>query len=91
MCLLGSHVTGGAEKCQRPCEIAGVVQPFGEAEVGHERFALFVQQDVSRLEVPVEQSHAMSVVDGTGNLCHQLHGLARRIPTGGLGLEEVAA
>jgi hypothetical protein len=45
-------------------------QPLGEAEVGDVRLALRVEQDVARLEVPVQDAALVRVVDRAGHLHH---------------------
>ena len=47
--LLRSDVTRRSENRQRPREIAGGVEPFGQTEIAHQRFAAAVEQNVSGL------------------------------------------
>ena len=51
-----------------------------QAEIDHERLAAGVDQDVAGLDVPVNESLAVSVVQRLGNRGHQFRGFAKRGP-----------
>ncbi len=48
-----------------------------DAEVGHDRLALF-QQNVLRLDVPMNDLMPMGVVERAGDGCGKAHGLVHR-------------
>src|SRR5205823_11643695 len=52
--LLGRDVTRRAEDCERAREIGTGVEPFGQSDIGHEWFAATVEQDLSRLEIAMQ-------------------------------------
>src|SRR4029077_11345964 len=59
--LLGCNVTRRAEDCECAREIGTGVEPFGQSEIGHEWFAATVEQDVSRLEIAMQNPVLMRV------------------------------
>jgi hypothetical protein len=60
---------------------AGVtVQDLGQAEVGDHGLAVFVEQDVARLEVAMHDAGFVCRVDGPRHLDHQRHGCSRVSP-----------
>src|SRR4051794_36017696 len=69
--LLGRDVAGCSKCLQRSCEIAILIEPFCQTEVAHHRFAIFIKQNVSRLKIAMQNSLAMSVSNGAGDLRHQ--------------------
>ena len=50
--------------------------PFCQTEIAHQRFAAAIEQNVSRLEIAMENSLAMRVFDRARNFRHQLHTFA---------------
>ena len=54
------------------------VDPFGQAEIAHQRFAARVEQDVSWLEVAMKDSFAVRVIDRSRDLRDQPHTLVGR-------------
>ncbi len=44
---------------------------FGEAKIGYVRLTIGIEQNVARLQVAMEYSPLMSVVDRASNRCHQ--------------------
>ena len=73
--LLGTHVGG---RPGEPRTLAEVLVLQGQPEVGHERLARGVDQDVGRLDVPMDQPSGVGVVQGLGDRRHQF----RRLPEG---------
>src|SRR5215475_10592607 len=71
--LFGGYKTCGPERSQRSCKIVVFVQQFGQTEIADKRLISIVQQNVSRFNIAMEHSAAMSVLDGTRDLGHQLH------------------
>ncbi len=65
--LLRRHVTGRAEDLAGGREMGLVVCLDGQAEVGHARPSLPVQEDVGRLEIPVDHAALMGVMDRGSN------------------------
>ena len=74
--LLGTHV-GGRSGVAWP--LADVLLPQGQPEIRHERLAAAVEQDVAGLDVPMDQSLAVGVVQRLGHRRHQF----RRFRHGG--------
>ena len=64
--LLGGHVGWCSEHGPGLGELAVTLEPAGEPEVGHQRLALFVDQDIRRFQVAVEDASLVGVVDGPG-------------------------
>src|SRR5665213_2542104 len=54
----------------------GVLEPFGEAEVGDARGAVLGEQDVGGFEVAVQDLRLVGRVDGPRDRLHQLGGSA---------------
>ena len=77
--MLGRDVAGRAEDGQRAGEVAGGVEPFGQAEIAHERFAAAVEQDVSRFEIAMENAFAVRVLHGARDLGDERHALPRLV------------
>ena len=73
--LLGTHV-GRRPGVAWP--LAEVLLPQGQAEIGHERLAAGVEQDVARLDVPMDQPLLVGVVQRLGHRRHQFRRFARR-------------
>ena len=65
--LLRRHVVGRAEHLAAQGQFAVVMQPLGQAEVGHARLVERVDQHVGRLEVAVQNAAFVRVVDGLGD------------------------
>src|SRR6266540_4070467 len=66
-CLLWRHVTWRAQNFQRARHRALRFDKSRKTEVGEMRFALLVQQNVSRLDVAMQNPVLMRVVNGA---CH---------------------
>ena len=81
--LLRGHVARGAEDRLRigqgrRCPLAGLrIQPLGQAEVGDPGRAVPGQEDVGRLQVPMQDALAMRVLDRRRQRAHQFGGLPR--------------
>ena len=69
--LFGRNVTGCAENRERARKIARGVEPFGQTEIAHERFAAAIEHDVSRFQVAMQNTLDVRVLDGTRHLRHQ--------------------
>ena len=69
--LFRRDVTGRSENRQCPREIARGVEPFGQTEIAHQRFAAAVEQNVSGLQVAMQDSLHMRVLHGARDLGHQ--------------------
>ena len=76
--LLGAHV---GRRPGEPGSLAEVLVPQRQPEVGHVRLAVEVDQDVGRLDVPVDQVPRMGMVQRLGDRRHQLG----RLPEGRTG------
>ena len=77
--LLGRDVAGCAEEGERASEIARSIEPFGQAEIAHERFAAAIEQDVSRFQIAVENSFAVRVLDGARDFRDERNALSRLV------------
>src|SRR4029077_19863864 len=75
--LFRGNKTCGSERSQRPCKIVVAVQQLGQTEIADKWLASIVEQNVSRFDITMQHSAAVSVFDSTRNLCHQLHALPR--------------
>ena len=73
--LLGAHV---GRRPGEPGSLAEVLVLQRQPEVGHERLARGVEQDVGRLDVAVDQAPGVGVVQGLGDRRHQLGRLPER-------------
>src|SRR5262249_12973931 len=71
-CLFGAHVGRSAGEARSGAEIL-VAQ--GQAEIGHHRAAGGVEQDVGRLDVAVDQTALVGVVQRLGNSGRNFHRL----------------
>src|SRR5436189_805494 len=77
--LFGGNKTRGSERSQRSCKIVVPVQQLRQTEIADKWLASIVEQNVSRFDIAMEHSAAVSVFDGTRDLYHQLHALPRLI------------
>ena len=77
--LLGAHVLRRAERQSglRDARAAGVGDGEGDAEVGDERLA-FLEEDVLRLQIAVDDALAVGVVERAGDRRRDAHGLIDR-------------
>ena len=75
--LFGTHV-GGRPGVAWP--LADVLFPQGQPEIGHERLAALVEQDVARLDVPMHQPLLVGVVQRLGHRRHQFDRFVERQP-----------
>ena len=75
--LLGAHVVGRARVAW---SAAHVLLAQREAEIGDERLAALVQQDIARLDIAMHQPPAMRVVQGFSDCGNQLRALLERRP-----------
>ena len=62
--LFGGHICGSSQNLAGGCDFRSASQLFREAEVGHLRRSLGVDQDVPGLEITVDNSMSVSVRDG---------------------------
>jgi hypothetical protein len=74
--LFGGDKTCGSERSQRPCKIVVPVQQLRQTEIADQWLASIVEQNVSRFDIAMEHSAAVSVFDRTRDLRHQLHASA---------------
>ena len=70
--------------------VAGV-EPFGQSEIGHEWFAATVEQDVSRLEIAMQNPVLMRVLHSARHFGHKPDAFARFTAQRGLGFLQAAA
>ncbi len=98
--LLGCHVARGPHDRSRRGDAAPFrrLDPLGQAEVGHqgnqaiERIIRAAsEQDIGRLQVPVQDSALMSVMHGASHRRHQARGIAGVVPKSGGQQCEIAA
>src|SRR5439155_11605395 len=75
--LFGTHVARSARPGRSLAEI-DVAQ--GQAEVGDNRIAFGVEQDVGRLDVAVDQAALMGMMQGLGGTGDNFHRLLARQP-----------
>ena len=66
--MFRGDIAGSSENRQGAGEVARGVEPFGQAEIAHERFAVSVEEDISGFEVAVKDSFAVCVLDGARDL-----------------------
>ena len=59
--------------------LAAPCSPSAEAEIGHERSAALVDEQVARLDVAMHQALGVGVVQGLGHGCHGIRRFAERI------------
>src|SRR6185437_7414040 len=77
--LFGGNKTCGSERSQRPCKIVVPVQQLCQTEIADQWLTSIVEQNVSRFDIAMEHSAAVSVFDSARDLCHQLHTFARLV------------
>jgi hypothetical protein len=70
--LLGRHVGRCAEHGPGLGQLAVAFDAPGEPEVGHQRLASFVDQNIGRLQVAVQNAPLVGMVHGPGYSRHQL-------------------
>src|SRR5437868_450592 len=75
--LLGCDVTRRAEDCECAREIGTGVEPFGQAEIRYEWFALTVKQDVSWLEIAMQNAVLMRVLHSAPHLGRKSYAFAQ--------------
>ena len=75
--LFGAHV---GRSSREAWSLANVPFSQGQPEIRHERLAGFVEQDVARLDVSMDQPLLVGVVQRLGHRRHQLHGFMQRQP-----------
>ncbi len=69
--LFRGHVHGRAKHLSRPGLPAVSFQDLGDAKIGEIGVAVLVQQDVGRLDIPVDHPLLVSHGQTGGNLIHQ--------------------
>src|SRR5262249_4984559 len=74
--LLRGYVAPRANDGVRLGQAGVAFQPFGQAEISHQRLAMRVEENVGWFEVAVHDAALMSVVDGPGDLYQQAGGSA---------------
>src|SRR5213592_385571 len=73
--LFGGNKTCGSQRCQRSRKVVVRVQQLRQTEIADQWLASIIEQNVSRFDIAMEHSAAVSVFDSTRDLCHQLHAL----------------
>src|SRR6185437_5008123 len=74
--LFRGNKTCGSERSQRSRKIVVPVQQLRQTEIADQWLASIVEQNVSRFDIAMEHSAAVSVFDRTRDLRHQLHASA---------------
>ena len=72
-CLFRRHVTGRAQHFQRARDGALGFDQSGKTKIGQMRFAFFIEQNVSRLDVAMQNAVLMRVMHGARDLRDQFH------------------
>ena len=72
--LFRGHVAGRTDRLSRPGQLVVALDPPDQPEIGDPGVALFVDQDVPRLEVAVEHALFVRVLDRPGRLAEELGG-----------------
>ena len=72
--LLRAHIRRSAASA---CPLAHILLSQGQPEIGNERLAAAIQQDIGRLDVPMDKPSLMGIVQGFGNGHYQFHGLGK--------------
>jgi len=70
--LFGRHVGRGAKNGVGKGHAAVGLHELGEAKVADKRFTIRVEQHVGGLEVAMEDTALMGMMDGTGDLRHEV-------------------
>src|SRR5205814_6520624 len=73
ICLLRGNETCGSERSQRPCKIVVPVEQFCQTEIADKWLAAIVEQNVSRFDIAMEHSAAVSVFDRARDFRHEFH------------------
>ena len=66
-CLLRRHIRRRTEHGAGLGQFAIALEPPGQPEIGYERLALVVDQDIGGLQVAVQDTPLMGVVNGAGD------------------------
>jgi hypothetical protein len=69
--LLRRHVVDGADELARPGQRVGVVEGLDQAEVGQVGVVVGPDEDVLRLDVPMDQARAVGFLERLGHLREQ--------------------
>src|SRR3954469_3928166 len=75
--LLRRDETRRPKNSEASRQVAIRVHPFRETEVAHHRLASRIQQDISWLQVPMENAFAMSIRDRPRHFGYETNALAR--------------
>ena len=89
--LLGRHVRGGPENQTGLRQAAVAVDALGESKIGDVGNVVFVEQDVRRLQVAVQDSAEVGIMNGTGDVPDQPGDGSRVVPEPGHVALEVSA
>ena len=89
--LLGCHVRGSPENQTGLRQTTVAVDALGESKIGDVGNVLFVEQDVRRLQVAVEDSAEVGVMNGAGDVPDQPGDGSRVVPEPGQVPLEVSA
>src|SRR5436190_24379899 len=71
--LFRGNKTCGSERSQRPCKIVVPVQQLRQTEIADKWLAAIVEQNVSRFDIAMEHSAAVSVFDRARDFRHEFH------------------
>src|SRR5205085_464755 len=75
---------------ERPGEITRSCLGPGQAEIADQRFAAFVEKDVARLEIAMEDAFFVRVLNSVRHLEQQLDALARMLKERSASLQQAA-
>ena len=68
--LFGRHVAGCAKRRATDCQSSLQTDVLGQTKVSDADLILLINQDVGRLEIPVQNAPIMGELDGTGGIPH---------------------
>ena len=67
--LLGTHITHGANHLTSAGQGVVFALNSSETKVGYPQFAIFIQQQVRWLNIPVNDAELMSLMQGFSHIC----------------------
>ena len=68
--LLGRHIAGGTEHRAAQRQFAVAFNAPREPEIRDRRLAARIEEDITRLQIAMENAALMRVVDGARNFCN---------------------
>src|SRR5207248_6365204 len=66
-----------SEASQSSGEIGRCLERLGDPEIAHQRFAVLVQQNISRFQIAVQNAFTVYVLHGTTHFCNYTNAPAR--------------